>query len=278
MPKVRVRNIAVSTDGYVAGPNQSLENPLGEGGPALHEWVLETRTGRQMFGQDGGDEGLDDEFVARGDQGIGATIMGRNMFGPIRGPWTNDEWKGWWGDEPPYHHPVFVLTHHPRPSIAMEGGTTFHFVENGIEAALEQAIDAAKGRRRQDRRWRVHHSAVPSRPPDRRHAHRDRAHPPWRRRAALRPPRRWAGRLRVRRVRQLALRCPHPLLPHGEVMALSPGDVAALRAAERSLVESFEASDPTAWVDCYTNDAVFVAPGMAAIEGREALLAQTRAR
>ena len=145
MPKVRVRNIAVSTDGYVAGPNHSLENPLGEGGPALHEWVLETRTGRQMFGQDGGDEGLDNEFVARGDQGIGATIMGRNMFGPIRGPWTNDEWKGWWGCEPPYHHPVFVLTHHPCPPIVMEGGTTFHFVENGIEAALEQAIDAAKG-------------------------------------------------------------------------------------------------------------------------------------
>lgn len=145
MPKVLVRNIAVSTDGYVAGPNQSLENPLGEGGPTLHEWVLETRTGRQMFGQDGGDEGLDNEFVARGDRGIGATIMGRNMFGPIRGPWTNDEWKGWWGDEPPYHHPVFVLTHHPRSSIVMEGGTTFNFVENGIEAALEQAIDAAKG-------------------------------------------------------------------------------------------------------------------------------------
>ena len=129
MPKVRVRNIAVSIDGYVAGPNQSLENPLGEGGPALHEWVLATRTGRQMFGRDGGDEGLDDEFVSRGDRNIGATIMGRNMFGGHPGPWDErNPWNGWWGDNPPFHHPVFVLTHHLRPPLMKDGGTSFTFV------------------------------------------------------------------------------------------------------------------------------------------------------
>ncbi len=145
MPKLRVHNYAISLDGYAAGPRQSLENPLGENGESLHEWVFATRYGRRMIGEEGGDEGIDQEFLERGDIGIGATIMGRNMFGPIRGPWTDDEWKGWWGDEPPYHHPVFVLTHHPRPSIPMEGGTTFHFVTDGIEAALEQAIEAAGG-------------------------------------------------------------------------------------------------------------------------------------
>lgn len=145
MPKLRVHNLAISLDGYAAGPNQSLDNPLGVGGPGLHEWVFATRTGRHMFGTDGGDEGLDDEFVVQGDLGIGATIMGRNMFGPIRGPWDNDEWNGWWGDDPPYHHPVFVLTHYPHPSIPMQGGTTFHFVHDGIEAALEQAFNAADG-------------------------------------------------------------------------------------------------------------------------------------
>ena len=145
MPKLRVHNVAISVDGYAAGPNQSIDNPLGVGGPRLHEWVFATRTGRQMIGEDGGDEGLDDEFLARGDEGIGATIMGRNMFGPIRGPWGSDDWTGWWGDNPPYHHPVFVLTHHPRASITMQGGTTFHFVTDGIEAALERAFSAAGG-------------------------------------------------------------------------------------------------------------------------------------
>ncbi len=128
MPKLRVHNLAISLDGYVAGPDQSPDNPLGVGGLRLHEWVFATRTGRQMMGMEGGDGGVDDEFTARGDVGIGATIMGRNMFGPIRGPWGNGEWTGWWGENPPYHHPVFVLTHHPRPSITMQGGTTFHFV------------------------------------------------------------------------------------------------------------------------------------------------------
>ncbi len=145
MPKLRVHSFAVSLDGYAAGPNQSRADPLGEGGTRLHEWVFETRSGRRMQGMDVGEEGIDDEFVAQGDLGIGATIMGRNMFGPIRGAWGNDPWTGWWGDDPPYHHPVFVLTHHPRPSIPMQGGTTFHFVEDGIEAALERALDAADG-------------------------------------------------------------------------------------------------------------------------------------
>jgi dihydrofolate reductase len=145
MPKLRVHNFAVSLDGYAAGPDQSLDDPLGVGGTRLHEWAFATRSGREIHGMDGGAKGVDDDFVARGDTGIGATIMGRNMFGPIRGPWTDEEWKGWWGDNPPYHHPVFVLTHHPRPSITMEGGTTFHFVDAGIEAALEQAFDAAGG-------------------------------------------------------------------------------------------------------------------------------------
>jgi dihydrofolate reductase len=146
MPKLRVHNFAISLDGYAAGPNQSVDNPLGVGGRGLHEWAFATRTGRQTHGMDGGDEGLDDQFIAKGDVGIGATIMGRNMFGPIRGPWSNEQWTGWWGDDPPYHHPVFVLTHHPRASIPMQGGTTFHFVDDGIEGALKRAFDAANGK------------------------------------------------------------------------------------------------------------------------------------
>ena len=145
MPKLRVHNLAISLDGYAAGPNQSLDNPLGLGGLGLHQWAFATRTGRRSQGLDGGDDGLDDEFVAQGDVGIGATIMGRNMFGPIRGAWGSEEWTGWWGDDPPFHHPVFVLTHHPRPSITMQGGTTFHFVDDGIEQALKQAFEAAGG-------------------------------------------------------------------------------------------------------------------------------------
>ena len=149
MPKLRVHALAMSLDGYVAGPHQDLDHPLGVGGPRLHEWVFATRAGQEMFGSTGGDEGVDHDFVARGFSGIGATVMGRNMFGPVRGPWGSAEgvgdWTGWWGDTPPYHHPVFVLTHHPHPSITMQGGTTFHFVHDGIEAALEQAFNAADG-------------------------------------------------------------------------------------------------------------------------------------
>jgi len=143
MAKLRVHNFSISVDGYGAGPEQSLDNPLGVGGERLHTWAFKTRAGRQMLGQPGGEEGVDNDFWLRGDDGIGATIMGRNMFGPIRGPWGDEEWKGWWGDEPPYHHPVFVLTHNARAPITMQGGTTFHFVTDGIESALERARDAA---------------------------------------------------------------------------------------------------------------------------------------
>jgi dihydrofolate reductase len=145
MSKLRVHNFAISVDGYGAGPLQSLDNPLGEGGERLHEWVFATRYGRRMIGEEGGDEGIDERFMVAGDTGIGATIMGRNMFGPVRGPWPDEEWKGWWGDDPPYHHPVFVLTRHSRPPLVMQGGTTFNFVTDGIEAALSRAIEAAGG-------------------------------------------------------------------------------------------------------------------------------------
>ena len=145
MPKLRVHNFAISLDGYAAGPGQDLENPLGVGGPLLHEWVFETESGRQMIGTVGGTTDIDNAFLARRTEGIGATIMGRNMFGPIRGGWGDDQWKGWWGDDPPYHHQVFVLTHHAHEPIPMEGGTTFNFVTDGIEAALERAFDAAGG-------------------------------------------------------------------------------------------------------------------------------------
>jgi dihydrofolate reductase len=146
LPKLRVHNFAISLDGYGAGPDQDVDNPLGVGGPLLHEWVFKTRAGREMQGMEGGDEGLDNQFIAAGDKGIGATIMGRNMFGPMRGPWNDDGWTGWWGENPPYHHQVFVLTHQPHAPIEMQGGTTFNFVNDGIEAALERAFEAAGGR------------------------------------------------------------------------------------------------------------------------------------
>ncbi len=145
MAKLRVHCFSVSLDGYGAGPDQSLENPLGVGGLSLHEWAIATRTFQKMSGKEGGTTGVDDDFVARGFAGIGAWILGRNMFGPIRGEWPDDSWKGWWGKNPPYHGPVFVLTHHPRAPIAMEGGTIFHFVTDGIHAALKRATDAANG-------------------------------------------------------------------------------------------------------------------------------------
>jgi dihydrofolate reductase len=142
MPKLRVHSFAISLDGYGTGPKY---NPLGGGGVALHEWAFATPTFRQMFGSDGGTTGIDDDFAARGFANIGAWIMGRNMFGPIRRPWPDDTWKGWWGDNPPYHAHVFVLTNHPRTSITMNGGTTFHFVTDGIHAALKRATEAADG-------------------------------------------------------------------------------------------------------------------------------------
>jgi len=145
MPKLRAHNIAISLDGYMAGPDQSADDPLGVGGAALHEWVFATRRGQQLLGLDGGDIGMDDDVIRRADTGIGATIMGRNMFGPVRGPWPDERWRGWWGDEPPFHHTVFVLTHHPRPPLAMEGGTTFHFVDDPIDTVLAHAFAAADG-------------------------------------------------------------------------------------------------------------------------------------
>jgi len=146
MSKLRVHALSISIDGYCAGPNQDLNNPLGVGGLALHKWIFATKTFQKMHGQGGGEGGVDDEFAARGIENIGAWILGRNMFGPIRGPWPDESWKGWWGPNPPYHVPVFVLTHHARSSITMEGGTTFHFVTDGIDAALKRATDAANGK------------------------------------------------------------------------------------------------------------------------------------
>ena len=146
MAKLRVHNFTVSVDGYGAGKNQDLNNPLGMGGLALHEWAIATRTFRKVHGQEGGTTGIDDDFAACGFHNLGAWILGRNMFGPIRGPWLDDGWQGWWGDNPPYHCPVFVLTHYPRKSFSMEGGTTFHFVTDGIHAALKRATAAANGK------------------------------------------------------------------------------------------------------------------------------------
>ena len=147
MALVRVDAFSLSLDGFAAAPGQSLDHPFGPGGMAVVEWLLATRTFHRHLGQEGmGATGVDDDFAARAMEGLGAWILGRNMFGPVRGPWPDDAWKGWWGDTPPYHTPVFVLTHHPRASIAMNGGTTFHFVTDGIHAALDRAREAANGR------------------------------------------------------------------------------------------------------------------------------------
>jgi len=146
MGKVRVAGFAVSLDGFGAGPEQSLQDPLGKRGEELHEWFFPTKTFRAMLGQEGGSEGVDDDYARRSMDGFGAFILGRNMFGPVRGEWPDQSWKGWWGDNPPYHAPTFILTHHARDPIVMEGGTTFYFVTDGIEAALEQAKAAAGDR------------------------------------------------------------------------------------------------------------------------------------
>lgn len=146
MTRTRVESFTISLDGYGAGPDQSLDNPLGLGGTDLHQWLFPTRTFQQkLFGVDSGTTGVDDEFAARGFRNVGAWILGRNMFGPIRGAWPDLSWKGWWGDSPPYHVPVFVLTHHARPPLQMAGDTTFHFVTGGIHQALARAREAANG-------------------------------------------------------------------------------------------------------------------------------------
>ena len=146
MSKLCVRGFSLSLDGYGAGPDQGIDNPLGVNGMKLHQWAFATQTFRKMHGEDGGATGVDDDFARRGFENIGAWILGRNMFGPVRGPWPDESWKGWWGDNPPYHVPVFVLTHHARAPLAMDGGTIFHFVTDGIESALRKAKDAAKGK------------------------------------------------------------------------------------------------------------------------------------
>ena len=146
MSKVKVLAFGISIDGFGAGPDQSLEAPLGIGGEPIHTWMFHTRTFRQMFGNPGGTEGIDNDFAKRSFENIGAWILGRNMFGPVRGPWPDESWRGWWGDNPPYHVPAFVLTHHARAPLAMEGDTTFHFVTGGIHEALERAKDAARGK------------------------------------------------------------------------------------------------------------------------------------
>jgi dihydrofolate reductase len=146
MSRLRVLCFSLSIDGFAAGPRQDLANPMGVDGMDLHQWVLPTRTiQRTLFGADQGTTGIDDDFAARGFEDVGAWILGRNMFGPVRGPWPDEQWKGWWGENPPFHTPVFVLTHHARPPVAMAGGTTFHFVTEGIHAALDRARAAAGG-------------------------------------------------------------------------------------------------------------------------------------
>jgi dihydrofolate reductase len=144
--KLRVQCFAISIDGYGAGPNQDLQNPLGVRGPELMEWFFHTRMWRKVHGHNDGETGVDNEFAEQGFEGVGAWILGRNMFGPVRGPWPDDSWQGWWGNEPPYHTPVYVLTHHPRPPLTMAGGTEFRFATVGIHATLDQAKEAAAGR------------------------------------------------------------------------------------------------------------------------------------
>jgi len=144
--RFRVNAFGISMDGFGAGAEQSLDNPMGVGGLAMHGWAFETKTFRAMHGGEGGSTGVDEEFAARSFENVGAWILGRNMFGPVRGSWGNESWKGWWGDEPPYHVPVFVLTHYPRPPLEMKGGTTFYFVTEGIEEAAKSAAAAAGGK------------------------------------------------------------------------------------------------------------------------------------
>ncbi|MEW2095376.1 dihydrofolate reductase family protein [[Kitasatospora] papulosa] len=145
MPRVRVHNFSVSVDGFATGEGQSPDAPFGHAGTRLHEWFFPTRTFQRMLGKPGGSTGADDAIASTWEAGVGAEIMGRNKFGPLRGPWENDDWKGWWGPNPPFHTPVFVLTHHPRPSVEMEGGTTFHFIDATPQEALRQAREAAGG-------------------------------------------------------------------------------------------------------------------------------------
>src|SRR2546421_8870113 len=161
MSKLRC-HISISVDGFVAGPNQSEENPLGEGGERLHDWIVPLAAWRQSHGEQGGEVNESTPIFEESLENVGAGVMGRNMFGPVGGgAWGDEQWTGWWGDNPPYHYPVFIVAHYPRDPVEMEGGTTFHFVSDGIESALEQARAAAGGKRRRSVGWRQHCSAVP---------------------------------------------------------------------------------------------------------------------
>jgi len=146
MSKVKVASFSISLDGFGAGPRQDLNNPLGVRGLELHDWFFRTEIFKKMHGQSGGTKGIDNDLAAQSFENVVAWILGRNMFGPVRGPWEGDSWRGWWGDNPPYHTPVFVLTHHARPPLVMQGGTTFHFVTEGLDSALKQAREAANGK------------------------------------------------------------------------------------------------------------------------------------
>ena len=146
MSRVRILSFSMSIDGFGAGPDQSLKHPLGTTGPELMEWFFHTRVWRDMQGLEGGETGVDNDFALKAFENLGAYILGRNMFGPVRGPWPDESWRGWWGEDPPYHTPVFVLTHHARAPLVMEGGTVFHFVTDGFRSALEQAKRAAGGK------------------------------------------------------------------------------------------------------------------------------------
>src|SRR5207302_6750357 len=146
MSKVRVASFSISIDGFGAGARQDLQNPLGVRGPEMFSWFFQTDVWKKMHGQSGGERGVDNQMAERAFENVGAWILGRNMFGPVRGPWPDESWKGWWGEEPPYQVPTFVLTHHPRKSVEMKGGTVFHFVTDGIQAALQSAKEVAKER------------------------------------------------------------------------------------------------------------------------------------
>ena len=179
MSLVRVHNFSVSLDGFGSGEGQSLEAPFGHAGNRLHEWFFPTRTFRGMQGESGGTVGVDDAFAHKWDSGIGAEIMGRNKFGPIRGPWADEEWRGWWGDDPPFHTPVFVLTHHPRPTLEMNGGTTFNFIDASPAEAVQVARQAAGGLDIRIGGRSVNHPGVPESRPSRPNAPCCRADRPW---------------------------------------------------------------------------------------------------
>ena len=226
----------MSLDGYTAGPEQTREEPLGKGGEELHEWMFATRTFREMGGREGGDTGLDDERMRRWNENVGAHIMGRNMFGPVRGEWGDEDWRGWWGDDPPYHAPVFVLTHHAREPVEMEGGTTFHFVTDGIEASLAHAKEAAGEKDVANRGRRIDVAAVPARRLGRRDGDPRRSHAPRCRRAPFRESRWRACRIRVRRASRLTRRGALQLCQEGPLTPSSRSWVPTVR--ERPLPRS----------------------------------------